>query len=197
MPEQEFYWSPVPASPIKHPCPCCGYQTLREPPPGTWQTCPVCQWEDEPGMLADFDYVGGRPVSASGGRGGTSAVTEPLTSAAADTYAFHVRTNKQGCAPTTTRYARAPHAIAVSSETDPLDPPIRLLVRRPSEWAKEASRAGARGKLLHVETGRVSDTFPSADKGSLAVHRVWPRDAGHATAAYISAIRADPPRLRR
>jgi hypothetical protein len=59
MPEQEFYWSPVPASPIKHPCACCGYQTLREPPPATWETCLVCLWEDEPGTLEDLDYVGG------------------------------------------------------------------------------------------------------------------------------------------
>jgi hypothetical protein len=52
----------------------------------------------------------GRPGSASGGHGGTFVVTEPVTGATADTYAFHVPTSNQGCAPTTTRYARAPHA---------------------------------------------------------------------------------------
>ncbi|MGB3513875.1 MAG: DUF6714 family protein [Microcoleaceae cyanobacterium] len=29
-----------------HPCPCCGYFTLEQPPPGTYQICPVCFWED-------------------------------------------------------------------------------------------------------------------------------------------------------
>jgi hypothetical protein len=59
MPEQEFYWSPVPASPVKHPCPCCGYQTLREPPPGTWQTCQVCWWTDDPEQFENPTFDGG------------------------------------------------------------------------------------------------------------------------------------------
>ncbi len=29
-----------------YPCPCCGYLTLEKPPPGTYQICPVCFWED-------------------------------------------------------------------------------------------------------------------------------------------------------
>ena len=42
------------------PCPCCGYQTFREPPPGTWETCPVCRWEDDPAAFEDpAAYVGG------------------------------------------------------------------------------------------------------------------------------------------
>jgi len=67
MPERETHWSPVPASPIKHPCPCCGYQTFREPPPGTWATCPVCYWEDDRDAFEDLDYVGG-PNRVSLGR---------------------------------------------------------------------------------------------------------------------------------
>jgi hypothetical protein len=59
MVEGETFWSPVPASPIKHPCPCCGYQTLREPPPGTFETCPVCRWEDDNIQFEDPTYEGG------------------------------------------------------------------------------------------------------------------------------------------
>ncbi|MHB9134129.1 MAG: CPCC family cysteine-rich protein [Armatimonadota bacterium] len=28
-------------------CPCCGYLTLPEQPPGTYDICPVCFWEDD------------------------------------------------------------------------------------------------------------------------------------------------------
>jgi Cysteine-rich CPCC len=59
MAEGETFWSPVPASPIKHPCPCCGYQTLREPPPGTFESCPVCRWEDDNIQCEDPTYEGG------------------------------------------------------------------------------------------------------------------------------------------
>lgn len=34
------------------PCPCCGYRTLHEQPPGTFEICPVCCWEDD---NAQFD----------------------------------------------------------------------------------------------------------------------------------------------
>ena len=27
-------------------CPCCGFYTLPEEPPGTYDICPVCFWED-------------------------------------------------------------------------------------------------------------------------------------------------------
>ncbi|MEM8545167.1 MAG: DUF6714 family protein [Cyanobacteria bacterium P01_H01_bin.119] len=33
---------------MKYPCLCCGYQTLTQTPPGTWDICPVCFWEDLP-----------------------------------------------------------------------------------------------------------------------------------------------------
>jgi hypothetical protein len=29
------------------PCPCCGHFTLPDPPPGTFDICPVCTWEDD------------------------------------------------------------------------------------------------------------------------------------------------------
>ncbi len=31
----------------RYPCPCCGYLTFSEEPPGTYQVCPVCFWEDD------------------------------------------------------------------------------------------------------------------------------------------------------
>ena len=43
----------------KYPCPCCGYKTLEEKPPGTYDICPVCFWEDDPVQFSDADCPGG------------------------------------------------------------------------------------------------------------------------------------------
>ena len=43
----------------KYPCPCCGYLTLDEQPPGTYFICPVCNWEDD---YIDPDFAGGANV---------------------------------------------------------------------------------------------------------------------------------------
>ena len=40
-------------------CPCCGYDTLKEEPPGTYQICSICFWEDDPIQFSDPDYEGG------------------------------------------------------------------------------------------------------------------------------------------
>jgi hypothetical protein len=40
-------------------CPCCGFLTFEEPPPGTYEICPVCYWEDDPVQFADPSYAGG------------------------------------------------------------------------------------------------------------------------------------------
>lgn len=32
------------------PCPCCGYVVFRHPP-GSHETCPICQWEDDLAQL--------------------------------------------------------------------------------------------------------------------------------------------------
>ena len=44
---------------IKYTCPCCGYKTLDEKPPGTYDICPICFWEDDPVQYNDPDYEGG------------------------------------------------------------------------------------------------------------------------------------------
>lgn len=42
-----------------YPCPCCGYSTLPEPPPGTFAICAVCGWEDDTVQFADPASAGG------------------------------------------------------------------------------------------------------------------------------------------
>ena len=44
---------------IKYKCPCCGYKTLDEEPPGTFDTCPVCFWEDDELQYDNPYYKGG------------------------------------------------------------------------------------------------------------------------------------------
>jgi len=48
----------------KYSCPCCGYLTLDEKPPGTYGICPVCFWEDDPVQFDDHDYAGGANVES-------------------------------------------------------------------------------------------------------------------------------------
>lgn len=43
----------------KFPCPCCGFKTLHEPPPGTFEICPVCFWEDDFAQYENPDMRGG------------------------------------------------------------------------------------------------------------------------------------------
>jgi hypothetical protein len=38
------------------PCPCCRFVTLEEKPPGTYEICRVCGWEDDPVQFNDPDY---------------------------------------------------------------------------------------------------------------------------------------------
>ena len=42
-----------------HPCPCCGFLTLPDAPPGTFAICPVCRWEDDNVQYDDVNYEGG------------------------------------------------------------------------------------------------------------------------------------------
>ncbi len=41
-----------------HPCPCCGHFTFNEPP-GSYDICPVCFWEDDVVQLRWPKYGGG------------------------------------------------------------------------------------------------------------------------------------------
>ena len=43
----------------KFQCLCCGYLTLEDQPPGTYEICPVCFWEDDPVQARDPLYTGG------------------------------------------------------------------------------------------------------------------------------------------
>lgn len=37
-------------------CPCCGYRTLEEEPPDTYDICDVCGWEDDGIQFENPDY---------------------------------------------------------------------------------------------------------------------------------------------
>jgi hypothetical protein len=43
----------------QYPCPACRYVTLSEPPPGTYEICAICGWEDDLVQFEDPDYRGG------------------------------------------------------------------------------------------------------------------------------------------
>lgn len=43
----------------RYKCPCCGYRTLVERPPGSYEICPVCYWEDDDLQFHDLDFAGG------------------------------------------------------------------------------------------------------------------------------------------
>ncbi|MEZ0293461.1 MAG: CPCC family cysteine-rich protein [Solirubrobacteraceae bacterium] len=43
-------------------CPCCGYLTLDARPPGTFDICEVCRWEDDNVQFRDPGYEGGANV---------------------------------------------------------------------------------------------------------------------------------------
>ena len=40
-------------------CPCCGNKILEEKPPGTYEICSICFWEDDGVQFDDPDYEGG------------------------------------------------------------------------------------------------------------------------------------------
>ncbi len=44
---------------MSFPCPCCGHLTVGDPPPGTYEVCSVCYWEDDPVQFYDPTYAGG------------------------------------------------------------------------------------------------------------------------------------------
>lgn len=44
---------------MKYKCPCCGNYTLYEQPPGTYEICEICDWEDDETQYSDPTYAGG------------------------------------------------------------------------------------------------------------------------------------------
>ncbi|WP_342543174.1 CPCC family cysteine-rich protein [Paenisporosarcina sp. FSL H8-0542] len=44
---------------MKYTCPCCGYKTLDEEPPGSFDICEICYWEDDNVQFDDPDFEGG------------------------------------------------------------------------------------------------------------------------------------------
>ncbi|WP_336296779.1 CPCC family cysteine-rich protein [Clostridium ganghwense] len=47
----------------KYTCPCCGYKTLDEKPPDTYQICPICFWEDDGYQIEFLGETGANHVS--------------------------------------------------------------------------------------------------------------------------------------
>ena len=47
---------------MKYTCPCCGYKTLDEEPPGTFDICEICYWEDDNVQFDEPDYKGGANI---------------------------------------------------------------------------------------------------------------------------------------
>lgn len=44
---------------MSYACPCCGYLTFGDEPPGTFEVCPVCFWEDDELQFRDPSYEHG------------------------------------------------------------------------------------------------------------------------------------------
>jgi ribonuclease HII len=51
--------APPDAAKQRFACPCCGFLTLEQEPPGSFGLCEVCWWEDDAVQFADPDYEGG------------------------------------------------------------------------------------------------------------------------------------------
>jgi hypothetical protein len=53
----------------RYACPCCRFATLPKAPPGTFELCPVCFWEDDNIQFEDENFEGGaNPISLAEAR---------------------------------------------------------------------------------------------------------------------------------
>jgi len=50
MSDESRHSRDVPATTTRCPCPCCGYLVFEEPP-GSYDICPACGWEDDLAQL--------------------------------------------------------------------------------------------------------------------------------------------------
>lgn len=46
----------------RFPCPCCGYKVYSEPP-GSYEICPICGWEDDVSQLRFPELRGANELS--------------------------------------------------------------------------------------------------------------------------------------
>ncbi|MEI3895112.1 MULTISPECIES: CPCC family cysteine-rich protein [Bacillus] len=44
---------------MKYTYPCRGYKTIEEEPPGTYEICNICYWEEDPVQLKEPDLEDG------------------------------------------------------------------------------------------------------------------------------------------
>jgi hypothetical protein len=61
---ERVYLAPPLAGTRTYPCPCCRYPTLSEPPPGTFDICTICGWEDDNVQFDDPTFRGGANVES-------------------------------------------------------------------------------------------------------------------------------------
>jgi hypothetical protein len=55
--------------PERWPCPCCGFLTLPEEPPGSLDLCQVCFWQDDSvGFAEPWHAVGANHISLNDAR---------------------------------------------------------------------------------------------------------------------------------
>lgn len=97
------------------PCPCCGYLVFSEPP-GTYEICPVCGWEDD---LSQLRFPG------EGGGANGSSLMEAQSAFATQQHPIP---------------GHAPNEVSYRRETGwrPLDPP-----RDPIERSEPCTNYGS------------------------------------------------------
>lgn len=69
----------IPAAPVLHPCPCCGFRTRPDEEPGSYDICNTCGWEDDFVQYHEPDRRGGANAeSLNEARAAFAAAHSPL-----------------------------------------------------------------------------------------------------------------------